>query len=114
MGYSPWVCKESDATERLHLPSLFTLPGEALGALPLSLKEAGRQHQGQGATARQEGLGQAGNGAGLPIQPGFRKRRLPACHAPAPEGTAPHPTRPRPHLRRSSGGGIPRRRFTHC
>ena len=30
MGYSPWGCKESDTTERLHLPSFlpsFTNPG---------------------------------------------------------------------------------------
>ena len=55
------------------------------------------------------------NSAWLPE--GFQQR-VPPRHPPVPAPsrntipTPPHPTRP--HLRRSSGGGTPRRRFTHC
>ena len=47
MGYSPWVCKELDTAEPLHLPFLCLLSWARHWALcPLPLKEVGRQHQG--------------------------------------------------------------------
>ena len=33
MGYSPWGCKESDMTERLHFTSLQEEKGKGMGQL---------------------------------------------------------------------------------
>lgn len=93
--------------------------GETLGTLSLPPKEADReQNPGEGATGAAKDLGKRGPWGFLGCQKVSNRGCLPCCSpSPCPCGTStPAPPLPlrRPHLRRSSGGGTPRRRFTHC
>lgn len=93
--------------------------GEALGALFLPLKEAESKIKGRGSHGAGKDLGELGIlEFCFPTQPGFQKvsnRGHLSHYSPSHDSIPAPPSSPtRPHLRRSSGGGTPRRRFTHC